>query len=117
MRLKLIAPFHRPRAPRPFLPASVASPLPFFLRLAMTALRLDHRGFARHGWPANLLAQSWTILFARRGREFDPATRSHRLVDGFDNGNVDEAFLTRRLGGLVVTHALREIDQLGRELV
>ncbi len=77
IRLKLIAPFHRPRDPRrPFLPdapSASSAPPPFvlFFRLAMTALRLHQRGFARHGGAAHLLAQSGT-LFARGRLELDP---------------------------------------------
>src|SRR6185295_9785069 len=114
IRLKLMAPFHRPRRPRPRgeASASASSPLPC-LRLAMTALRLDHAGFALHGRPANLLVQGWTIDLARRGRELDPTPAGHRLEDGL----VDESFLAGRLGRPALPHALRKIDQLGRELV
>src|SRR3954469_13258756 len=69
IRLKLIAPFHRPREPRrPFLPVAPsawsAPSLPFerFFRLAMTALLLHQRRFARHGGPADLLAQGGTLV-------------------------------------------------------
>src|SRR3954469_11213170 len=90
IRLKLIAPFHRPREPRrPFLPdapsASSAPSLPpfaLFFRLAMAALRLHQRGFARHGGPADLLAQSGAFI-ARRGLELYPLAGGNRFVDGF----------------------------------
>jgi hypothetical protein len=58
IRLKLIAPFHSPRAPRFFSPASPFPPFEaFVLRLGMTALHLDQFGFARYGFAAHLLPQ------------------------------------------------------------
>src|SRR3954463_553356 len=123
IRLKLIAPFHRPREPRRlFLPeapsASSAGSPPFvaFFRLAMTALRLYQRGFARHGGPADLLAQGGT-LFAGGRVELDPPAAGNRCLDGFDDGHVDEAFLAGRLRRAFRAHAFCEIHQLRRELV
>jgi hypothetical protein len=56
IRLKLIAPFQRPREPRLLLPE--AWPLPFDLRdLAMGALRFHEIGLARHGGAAQLLLE------------------------------------------------------------
>src|SRR5262245_59772566 len=100
IRLKLMAPFQRPRAPRPRLGLSPSSPLPFFFRLAMAALRLHHLRLARHGRAANLLLQRGTILLARR-RELDPLPGGDGLVDGLDDGHVDEPFLAGRLGSAV----------------
>src|SRR5262245_59511702 len=117
IRLKLMAPFHRPRDPRLRRPPS-APPLPApFLRLAMTALRLDHRRLARHGRPADLLAQGGTYLPSRRGAECDPLPGGQRLVDGFDDADVDQAFLARRFRCLARAYAAGEVDQLRRELV
>src|SRR5689334_9072354 len=106
MRLKLIAPFHRPRAPRPRRapsapsasePSASAPCLPFFRRLAMTALRLHQWRFTRHGRPADLLAQRGTLL--ARGRvELDPLAAVHGFVDGLDDGHVDQSFLAGGLG-------------------
>src|SRR5262245_57982780 len=99
IRLKLIAPFHRPREPRPpFLDdgweVSPSPSLSFFL--AMTALRLHQVGFARHGRPADLLAHVGTMDLARRRAERHPVAAVERRVDGFDDGHVDEAFLAGR---------------------
>src|SRR3954471_6202822 len=98
IRLKLMAPFHRPRAARrPFLreaPSSSSAPSPpCFLRLAMAALRLHQRGLARHGGPADFLAQGRTLLSSGR-LEVDPLAAGNRFVDGLDDGHVDESFFT-----------------------
>src|SRR4051812_6065748 len=98
IRLKLMAPVHRPRAPRPrglLSPSAAALPADF-LRLAMAALRLHQLLLARHGRPAQFLAQRRTLLLSRRVLEVVPFTALERFVDGLDDGNVDQAFLARR---------------------
>src|SRR5881394_2231608 len=114
MRLKLIAPFHRPRAPRFGFSSSL--PFPLCFDLAMTALRLHQRRFTRHSRFAHLLGEVWPVALLGR---FDrhPSARGDGAVDGFDDGYVDEPFDARGLGLAVGAHTLREMHQLGCELI
>src|SRR5690242_17323371 len=107
IRLKLIAPFHRPRAPR----FGFSSP-PLCFDLAMAALRFDQRRFARYGGLAHLLREA-RALPPRRRLHRHPGAGRDGTVDGFDDRDVDEALDARRLGLAIAAHALREVDQLG----
>src|SRR5678809_882453 len=121
MRLKLIAPFHSPRAPRPRRPSVALSsapwPLELFFRLAMTALRLHHLGLARHGRAADFLAQGWTLLTTGCAGQFDPGATVDRCMDGLDDCDIDQALLARGFRIRARADAAREIHQLGRELI
>src|SRR6187399_1779055 len=115
IRLKLTAPFQRPRAPR--LGFSVSpSPLPFFFDLAMTALRLNQWGLARHGPSSHFLAKRGPSALLRRFHD-GPTTRPDGAMDGIDDCDVDQSFDARRFRPLVGADTLREIHELRRELI
>src|SRR6187401_2816942 len=114
MRLKLIAPFHRPREPR-LGGSSSPSPESFF-DLAMTALHLDQWGFARHGRATHFLTQRWPPALPRR---FDggPTTCRERAMDGVDDRYVNQTFSARGLRTPIGAHGLCEMHEFGSELV
>src|SRR5690349_19410598 len=114
MRLKLIAPFQRPRAPR-FGDSSSPSP-ESFRDLAMAALRVDEFRFARHRRAAKFLAQRWPPALLRRFNG-GPATCRERAMNGLDDRHVDQTFCARGLRAPVGAHAFREVHELGCELI
>src|SRR5690348_11133444 len=114
MRLKLMAPFQRPRAPRRF-GADSPPPLPLDF-LAMAALHVDERGFARHRGLADLLVHRRAPLPLRHD-EILPAAAVERAVDRLDDRDVYQPFLARRFRRAPRTHGCREVDELGCELV
>src|ERR1041384_8779046 len=115
IRLKLIAPFHRPREPRPRDSCSPPSPFDFFF-LAMAALHVDEGGLARHRRTPDFLFHGRAPL-PMREREFFPRAALDGAMDRLDDRDVDETFPAGRLGRAPLAHGLREMDELRRELV
>src|SRR5688500_8353772 len=116
MRLKLMAPFQSPRDPRFGFSSPSLLPWPFRRDLAMAALRLHQRRFTGHRGLAHLLAQGGAPALCRR-LDRCPGTGADRTMYGFDDRDVDQSFEAGGFGRTIGAHGLREMHELGRELV
>src|SRR5690242_272929 len=96
IRLKLMAPLHRPRTPRPrdFAPSCDASPFDLAF-LGMGALRLHQGRLTGNRGTPDLLIQRWPVNLDLRHRHGLPSAALDGTMNGFDDGHVDQAFFPR----------------------
>src|SRR4051812_20344723 len=68
------------------------------------------------GRAADLLLEAWALA-PLEGRQFDRAAGFRGAVERADDAHVGKPFLGTRLGVVASQHAIREVQQLRRELV